>query len=315
MLVKAADGHDADIRDLEALLRLPGVAPETAKKIEAELRQVRAGDKAERDAAYEIEFHFGRSPNWATIHDLRIEHDGHVAQIDHLIIDRLVEIWVCESKHFAEGVSVNEHGEWSRWWQGRSEGIPSPVEQNRRHIVLLERVFEDHAVRLPKRLGLVPMKPDLRSLVLVSSNAKISRPKAKVKGLDEVIKADQIKTRIIDAYDAGPEWRLSRVVGKEGLVAFAGELAALHRPAKVDWAARFGIDRHPVEAPTPVTPPTPREEDLPSPPRAKPAGRASGHVCAACAKPISFAVVKFCWNNPKRFAGAIYCMDCQSQFR
>ena len=66
----------------------------------------------ERDAAYEIEFHLGPNPNRMTIHDLRLEVDGRVAQIDHLIITRLVNFWVCESKHFAEGVAINDYGEW-----------------------------------------------------------------------------------------------------------------------------------------------------------------------------------------------------------
>ena len=88
-------------------------------------RRIRAGQKVEQDAACEIELYFGRSPTWMTIHDLRIEVDGHVAQIDHLLINRLAEIWVCESKHFAEGVSVNEHGEWHRWWHGRARASPS----------------------------------------------------------------------------------------------------------------------------------------------------------------------------------------------
>ena len=313
MLIKSAAGHEADIAALEALLRVPGVAAQTQQRIEAEIRQIRAGDKAERDAAYDIEFHFGQAHSWATIHDLRVEHGGFAAQIDHLIINRLGEVWVCESKHFAEGVSVNEHGEWSRWWQGRSEGIPSPVEQNHRHIVLLERVLDDGLVRLPRRLGLVAMKPDLRSLVLVSNGAKIGRPKRAVPGLDEVLKVEQLKTRLFDAFDATPAWKLSRVIGKEGLEAFARDLAALHRPATVDWGARFGIggaspersvraaDALPADASTTVA--------------ASPQRRGSGHRCASCGKAVSFAVVKFCWNNPKRFGGSVYCMDCQPQFR
>ena len=34
---------------------------------------------------------------------------GRVAQIDHLVIYRLPDTWVLESKHFAEGVSINDH--------------------------------------------------------------------------------------------------------------------------------------------------------------------------------------------------------------
>src|SRR4051795_1833815 len=180
MQIKAADGRQGDLLSLERWRDGSNVPPATRKRIEVEIRNISAGVRAERDAAYQIEFYFGRSENWATIHDLRIEVDGLAAQIDHLIINRLAEIWVCESKSFAEGVSINEHGEWSRWWHGRPEGMASPIEQNRRHIALLERAFEDKLAPLPRRLGLVSMKPRLRSLVLVSNEARISRPRQKI---------------------------------------------------------------------------------------------------------------------------------------
>src|SRR5829696_4230488 len=173
MQVKAAQGRQEDVVDLERLLDRSDVPGGTRKRIESEIRNVQAGERAERDAAYQIELYFGRSENWATIHDLRIEVDGLAAQIDHLIINRLAEVWVCESKSFAEGVSINEHGEWSRWWHGKQHGMASPIEQNRRHIHLLQRAFELGLAPLPRRLGLVSMKPRLRSLVLVSNEARI----------------------------------------------------------------------------------------------------------------------------------------------
>ena len=45
--------------------------------------------------------------------------------MDHLIITRLLEIWVCESKHFAEGVAINERGKWSAFHGRQLRGIPS----------------------------------------------------------------------------------------------------------------------------------------------------------------------------------------------
>jgi hypothetical protein len=249
MQIKAAGGRSTDLSALEQLLDRPDVPGATRKRIEQEIVQIRAGEKAERDAAYDIELYFGRSDNWATIHDLRIEIDALAAQIDHLIINRLAEVWVCESKAFAEGVSVNEHGEWSRWWNGRQTGIASPIEQNHRHIHLLERVFEDGLVRAPKRLGLVPMKPHLRSLVLVSNNARIWRPRRRMNGIDEVIKAEQLKTRLFDEFDKAPEWKIATLIGKDGLAAFARDLMALHRPIMFDWPARFGLPATPSAAP------------------------------------------------------------------
>ena len=46
-----------------------GVRGATRKRIEQEIVQIRAGEAAERDAAYGIELYFGRSENWVTIHD------------------------------------------------------------------------------------------------------------------------------------------------------------------------------------------------------------------------------------------------------
>lgn len=53
-------------------------------------------------------------------------------------------------------------------------------------------------MKAPKRLGLVRRKQDIRSLVLVSNNARIGRPKRKVDGLDTVIKAEQLEKKLMD---------------------------------------------------------------------------------------------------------------------
>lgn len=241
MLIKAADSRQPDVLALERLLDRPDVPGATRQRMEAEIRQILAGERAEQAAGYQIELYFGRSEHWATIHDLRFVVDGLAAQIDHVLINRLAEVWVCESKSFAEGVSINEHGEWLRWWHGKSEGIASPIEQNHRHIHLLKRVFDDGLAPRPRRFGLAPMTPRLKSLVLVSDTAKISRPKKRIEALDEVIKAEQLKTRLFDAFDALPDWDLVRLIGKEGLDKFARGVAALHQPASFDWSAKFGL--------------------------------------------------------------------------
>ena len=168
-----------------------------------------------------------------------------------MVINRLAQVWVCESKHFAEGVSVNEYGEWQRWWRGRPEGIPSPIEQNRRHVFLLERAFADGLVQPPKRLGLVRWKPNIRSLVLVSNSARIGRPRRKVEGLDQVLKAEQLEKRLMDEFEKTPMRSSLGIIGKDGLEQFARSLASLHRPASVDWVGRFGLQPDP----RPVVPP------------------------------------------------------------
>lgn len=127
MLIKSADDRESDIKILESLLNHPSASALTKRNIEKEIKAIRSGVKGEKDAAYQIEYYYGNGKNWAVIHDLRIEHKGRVAQIDHLLINRLMEIWVCESKHFNQGVSINEQGEFVSFFGAKAFGIPQAL--------------------------------------------------------------------------------------------------------------------------------------------------------------------------------------------
>ena len=201
MLLKPADDKNTDLQALQALSQRPDATAEQRKRIEQEIRNIQSGLRGEAEAAYEIEFHYGKARNWASIHDLRLECEGRVAQIDHLLINRVLECYVCESKRFGEGVAINDQGEFTAFFNGRAYGVPSPLEQNRRHIAVLESVFKTGQVPLPRRLGLT-IKPTMISLVLVSTTARISRPNVKIDGLDAVIKNDQLNARINKDIDA-----------------------------------------------------------------------------------------------------------------
>lgn len=305
MQIKGADDKQSDIDALTDLRARPGVDAATRRQIEAELRRVQAGTRGEREAAYEIEFHFAANPNRMTIHDLRLEVEGRVAQIDHLIIDRLLGIWVCESKQFSEGVAVDEFGEWTGFHNHRPFGIGSPIEQNRKHIAVLNDAFAKRLVTPPRRLG-IAIKPEFHSLVLVSKGARITRPKtkagrAKVDGLDTVIKVDQLKPLMDKDWDSKGLTNFGRIVGKGEIERLARDLAALHRPASMDWPRRFGLSREL----------SPAAEPVPTPSDASPGAAA----CKACGRRVSQAVVDFCRDRADRFANRVLCMDCQRKAR
>lgn len=243
MIIKTAEDKESDIAILNELLSRSEVTADIKKRIEQEIKNIRAGLKGEREAAYEMEFTYGSSKYWMIIHDLRIECKGKVAQIDHLVISRLMEVWVCESKHFSEGIAINEHGEFSAFYGSKPYGVPSPIEQNQKHIAVLESVFKTGMVKLPSRLGFT-LKPSINSLILVSKNARISRPKSKVSGIDTIIKNDQFKNKIDQLLDADNNpLVLAKLISSETLEKFARELAAIHRPIQIDWHAKFGMPR------------------------------------------------------------------------
>lgn len=326
MRIKESDDRGLDISALEALLARPDADADTRRTVEQEIRQIRAGMAGERDAAYAIEFYLGASRNWVTIHDLRLEVAGRVAQIDHLVINRLLDVWVCETKHFAEGVAVNEQGEWTAFYGRRAYGVPSPVEQNRRHMTVLEDAVDRGLINLPKRLG-ITIKPKFFPLVLVSDRARITRPEraaaSRVDGLETVIKMDQFTATVMRTFDERSSFAMVKAVGTETLANVARSLATLHVPATFDWTARFGLSPTPTVPTMPSRVAVPQAEPAPvmpataAPPAmpATPTTSTAMSACAACGKPISEAVIAFCAERPARFAGASYCMTCQRRYR
>lgn len=315
MLIKAADDKATDIDVLHALLDHHNLNPTIKRRIQDEIRTMQAGLKGEKVAAYEIDFYFQSSRNWAVIHDLRIEHDGRVAQIDHLLFNRLLEIYVCESKNFSEGISINEQGEFSAHYDGRLRGIPSPIEQNRKHIDVLRSVFDDGRVKLPSRLG-ITLKPNLKSLILVSKGARISRPDARINGLDTIIKVDQLRAQIDADFEGKSPLLVVKAVSSETVEHLAEQVAALHQPIAFDWEAKFGLRKR---APPPAMKSEPvanAEANQSSPASPPPSANAddkpkSKLVCAHCGVSVFYSVAKFCWFNKLRFGGKVYCMDCQ----
>jgi hypothetical protein len=308
MQIKAADDPTRDIRALEGLLRRTDLSSGKRREIEDHLRQVRAGHTGEREAAREMELNFGRTRNFMTIHDLRFVVDGFPAQIDHLILNRLGEIWVCETKHFVEGVSVNEHMEWSRYWKGKRIGMASPIEQNRRHILLLSRVFADRRIAGPRRFGVAEMTPDFRSLVLVSNNASIGRPRKAIPGLEQVIKIERLEATVRGAIDASSPRRFARMMGEQGLEAFAREVASIHEPIAFDWVGRFGLPQtSPVseQTPPPVAVTARALKESPIDER---------HRCSVCEGPVTRAEVFYSTVKLRaRFGGRVVCRTCQTE--
>lgn len=143
MILKQADSKETLLNDLERLAANASAnAPlDRKKRIEQELRTVRAGMKGEQEAAYLIDFHFKDRESWIVVHDLRLEVNGRVAQIDHLLLHRCLDCYVLETKHFSSGMKITEDGEFLRWNHYRKtyEGMPSPLTQNDRHVAVLGR--------------------------------------------------------------------------------------------------------------------------------------------------------------------------------
>ncbi len=282
MLVKEKDSLQPQINELRALLDRDLPANKRIL-VEKELKILLSGAKGERDSAYYIDFQWRDSKNWAVLHDLRLEHRGRVAQIDHLLISRHLEIFVLESKHYRTGLKISESGEFSFLLNGGAQAIPSPIEQNKRHIIFLERYLKNQTF-LPKRLGFT-IRPEFKSLILVSPESKVIRPPTFDTSM--VIKSDMLQDKI--EQESVSVFALARLIGQDTLWNMARSLAGQHQPARIDYRKKFGIQ-------TDVT------------------SNNGSYFCAACKKRISKKVAMFCFQNKGRFSGKTYCFDCQKAF-
>lgn len=163
MIIKTRDSKRAAIENLTSLLSL--ALPENKKfQIERELRFLRSGEQGEKDAAYFIDFHFGKSKRWVVIHDLRLSFRDRVAQIDHLIVNRFFDIYILESKNFSYGVKILGTGEFLSSNGSRYHAIESPIEQNKRHKIVLEEVIRKYHL-IPQRRG-ITISPSFYSYIL-----------------------------------------------------------------------------------------------------------------------------------------------------
>lgn len=87
-----------------------------------------AGEEAEKQLAYYLKRGFKKRDDCFVINDLRLIHDGETAQIDHLIVSPYGLV-IIESKSCHDTIIVDEFNRWARTFNGKPEGMQSPVLQ------------------------------------------------------------------------------------------------------------------------------------------------------------------------------------------
>ena len=309
MILKPREDRNASIAALERLMAHPAATRHDIVRLREQIDAIIKGDLSENKAAIEMETHWGHSPNLVIIHDLRIEHDGLVAQIDHLLINRLLDVWVLESKRLGGGIKVLENGE-CLTFNGRFPiAIDSPIEQNRRHVKMLQRLFDAGAVQLPKRMGFT-LKPKLRSLVLIAEG-RITRPKAPVAGIESLIRTDQMYAHIQRNVESGNPFDLAKLIGQDTLLALGQQLVSLHRGIEFDWERRFRMN--PAKPLAPYSRPTEKPAATPTETKAVAKTRPPAAQCDDCQAGISSGVKNYCAKHAARFDNRILCMECQAK--
>jgi len=306
MILKNKNTRTEDIQELNRLLTL-NISSKQRFLVERELKCLLSGNSGETNSAYYLDFKFSQSKNWVLIHDLRIEHRGLVAQIDHLLVNRFLEIHVLESKNYFYGIKITDDGEFLAYNGKSYQGIESPIEQNKRHIELLQKTIKDRKL-VPTRLGIsIPIS--FFNYVLVAPTARIDRPHKKSFDTSKVIKADAYASHIDKEIDkmsmVSAFEKATKLIGSDTLEEFGQKIIRLHRPGKFNYAAKFGIDEGVVQSvQSKVTPPP----DIKAQENIK---TNNPGICDKCGIEVEDKVASYCRINKAKFNGKVLCRTCQ----
>ena len=302
MLIKLKDDVEPAVQKLEELLALKTLTGQQRERIEDEIGNIRAGARGEKEAAYHIDFRLKNSKNWMVLHDLRLEHNGRVAQIDHLLIDRRFDVFVIESKNLKTAVRVNANDEFevkTRWsWKG----MASPVEQNKRHIQVLSELIGDEKL-MPTRLG-IQIRPKFHNWVLIAPECNLVKGDQKDATILKMDMFDRGMEQFINHNPLSEALSMAKLCSAETVMSFVEKLVGFHKPIVFDYAAKFGItDAQRFSVPTPV-----HLEP------AKVPSCSEKHSCERCHTAVEAKVVTFCRAHGKRLGGKIVCRTCQTAF-
>lgn len=303
MLIKTKDSLDPALDSLQRLLESPSLTREQKSAIEEEVRNIRAGVRGEKQAAYHIDFRLKDAKNYASLHDLRLEHNDRTAQIDHLIVSRLFDIILVESKNIGTAIRANADGEFEVKTRFGWRGIASPIEQSKRHAHVLLNLVKDLNL-LPKRLGFL-IRPRFYHWVLVPPECHVMQKPKDV----EIIKMDLFEKHM-DRWIDRRDFNIMKVCSPETITDFAQALVKHHRPITINFAAKFGIPlSEPKIEPIPFRPIQEAQPVQPSP------SLHEGQCCNSCGVHLDPKVINFCRFNHTRFNGKLLCRECQPQLK
>ena len=316
MLIKSADDKSRRLALLQDLQKSSLLDARQKEWLRVELRNLTAGIKGEREAAFHLDGHYKDGQNNVLLHDLRFQVDGEVAQIDHLVINRTGYMVLIETKNYSGDLEVNVHGEFTVRYGKERYGIPSPYEQSRRHARILGKLLE--RLEISTRTDKLP---EFHNVVLMHPQAIIQRPDAKALDTSFLIKADQFRAwheKLVDGFSTGGVFKaIFNIRSPDTIKAWGEKLKRQHRPQDLlDLPDFMQPKPQPAKAVMEPRPPAPvfaAAPATPSPAQAD-ASLAKKLICAHCREKISFPEGKFCWNNAKRFGGLQYCREHQGLF-
>lgn len=291
MLFKSADDKTHDVTVLEGLLRHPQATGEARQAIAHTLHCLQAEIRAQELAAAALNARYGSSLDWVLLHDVRLNHVGRMAQLHHVLIHRCLDMWVCDSNHFADGLAMDEFGACSGFFAQEPYGVPSPLEHAHKQSLVAQALMEEWPFR-PRRWR-VALPFAVHHVVLLADEAPFYHPAPNEVG-QTVLRLSAFH-QAAQQSERRPRWPRWRQVTRDTLYQLAMYMLDQHCPQGIDWATRFNLSQDGlVEAFPESTTPT---------------------DCAQCGVPVDAVVLIHCRAYPRRFLNQVLCPSCQRHHR
>ncbi|MBJ6725002.1 nuclease-related domain-containing protein [Geomesophilobacter sediminis] len=240
MLLKHRDGRQALIREIDRILTLP-LTLEQRVQIERDRESLETLEQQEARIAKALDFHYKDAMNWAIIHDLRLERYDDVAEMDHVVINRFLDVYVLDTKYYHYGMKVTEEGEFFLWEGKDYRPVDSPLTLNQMNIDVLRQSVGERDLG-PRRLDFpVPVK--YRNVLIFDPASNLVKPQAAAIDLTAVLKSDEFvpKAEMSTANKAAVD--ASKMVSYDVLREFGEKLVRLHRRRpEPDLLARYGLN-------------------------------------------------------------------------
>jgi hypothetical protein len=248
MLIKAKLPAGEEIQQLNELLATD-LNPQQKFLVQRELKYHLCDSTNQHTSTELINFYYQDSPNWAVLHDLRIQNNGYNLQIDHILVNRSFDIYILNAKNYTYGLKITADGEFLIYDGTQYQPIESPVEAGREKIASLSEALRANSV-LPKRWGM-SIRPKIHYYVIFSPQSDIMRPPKWIFDSSMVVTADfLVKSvlrkpkklkRTVDRLKSLP-----KIFNRRVLIACTQKLAALDSPKFTDYQQLLGFEYLPL---------------------------------------------------------------------
>lgn len=236
MVLKQID--ESKDEQLKILKKLHKITTSEKQKllIAKDLKSYENGLEAEKQHAYYLNFALENNKNLILLHDIRIEHNGNTAQIDHILISR-AGIEVLESKSFKGKLTIKDDGSLSVNYNKKSYSFPNPIEQNNRHIQVLRELLNDYGLESKRQALLGGL--EITSKILLSPDTFVVNKKLP-NGYERADSFITNRDKEIDNTNILQGLKLiSKAFSMDKALDIAEILKMNHKPAEFDYSKKY----------------------------------------------------------------------------